>query len=79
MLMRFKNGSYIETIDAPENKRATAKELDMSDVDWFCSLHGINLYPWQKAALWFQCHNEIRRMRSVVEKLGSERREFNGL
>lgn len=68
-MLKFKNGSYIKSIDAPDSKKGKMRELDMSDIDWFCNIIGLQLFPFQKVFLWLQCHQEMRRIRCVVEEL----------
>ena len=71
MKLFFKNGSYIKVIETPENQRVVEKEPDMSDIDWFCALLGIELHTFQKVYLWLRCRDEIRRMREVIRKIGA--------
>lgn len=68
-MIKFKNGSYIKIIDDSGNKKSKTKEVDMSDIDWFCDLMGFQLFTYQKVFMWLKYHKEIRMARRVIEKL----------
>lgn len=69
MRIEFKNGSYIKSIDATESIKGVKKELDMSDIDWFCDFFRFKLFAFQKMFIWLRYHSAIHKMRNAIEKL----------
>ena len=46
-------------------------ENNMHDIDWFCNLMNLDLYPYQKIMLKIMCGKEIKKLRRFAREYES--------